>query len=60
MIQGGVIKDAVVDDGRVVRVPSPDEFIRGLRGRTIADVFRRGKALVARLPPGGVFLWPPG
>ena len=56
MIQGVVIQDARVYDGRVLRSLSPAEFVQRLRGRAVTDIFRRGKALVARLHPGGGFL----
>ena len=55
-IAGVRMDDVLIYDARVVREPSPEEFRKRLRGRTLAEVFRRGKALIVRLDPGGGFL----
>src|SRR5437879_480775 len=39
--------------GRLVRYPNPTRFLRGLRGRTIRSVDRRGKYLVLPLDKDG-------
>ncbi|MFA5261229.1 MAG: DNA-formamidopyrimidine glycosylase [Candidatus Omnitrophota bacterium] len=53
----GVSVDHVrIYDGRVVRIPSPEDFVKRLRAKTVAAVSRRGKALIIQLHPGGDFL----
>jgi len=46
LLIGASIRDVRVRDGRVVRGMTPPAFRRKLRGRVIADVFRRGKAII--------------
>ena len=55
-IQGVCIEEARIYDARVVRAPSPADFIKRLRSKTVSAVSRRGKALVTALHPGGDWL----
>lgn len=52
VLKGLFIKDVQIYDKRVIARLSPEVFIRRVEGRRIADVYRRGKAIVIVLDPG--------
>ena len=47
-INGKTIKNIEINLARLIKYPSPEEFIAGLTGKTILDVGRRGKYLVLK------------
>ena len=47
-IKGKTIKNIEINLARLIKYPSPEEFIAGLTGKTILDVGRRGKYLVLK------------
>ena len=47
-IKGKTIKNIEIKLARLIKYPSPEEFIAGLTGKTILDVGRRGKYLVLK------------
>ncbi len=49
LIEGRTIEDAWFDWPRQIKHPSPDEFVRQLRGRMILSVDRRAKWIVVSL-----------
>jgi formamidopyrimidine-DNA glycosylase len=55
-VLGLTIKAVRVADARVIRGISPQQFAKGLTGRTIKDLTRRGKALVCHLDNGWYFI----
>lgn len=51
-VLGKKIADVIVNNPKVIKEPKRDDFVKGLKGKTIKSILRKGKLLILELSSG--------